>query len=586
MAKPYLQVLGALALAAVAGSAIAAGADLGQAEKQATNWTAIAMFAIFVVMTLFITKWAAAKTKSAADFYTAGGGITGFQNGLAIAGDYMSAASFLGISAAVMANGYDGLIYSIGFLVGWPIITFLMAERLRNLGKFTFADVAGYRFKQTPIRAFAATSTLIVVAFYLIAQMVGAGQLIKLLFGLEYWMAVVIVGALMMVYVLFGGMTATTWVQIIKAILLLCGASFMGFMVLLHFGFSPEAMFAEAVKIKTMLATTALTAEAVKGGADPATVDVAAAAAAKGLSIMGPGTFVKDPISAISFGMALMFGTAGLPHILMRFFTVPDAKEARKSVFWATTWIGYFYILTFIIGFGAITFVLTNPQFLDAKGALLGGGNMAAIHLANAVGGNIFLGFISAVAFATILAVVAGLTLSGASAVSHDLYATVFKNGKADSAAELRVSRITTLCLGAVAVVLGIAFEKQNIAFMVSLAFAIAASANFPVLFMSVLWKNCTTKGAVIGGFLGLLSSVVLTVVSPSIWEATLGNPKGSAWFPYTSPALFSMTIGFVGIWLFSILDNSAQAKKEREAYLDQEVRSETGIGAAGASGH
>ncbi|WP_234083818.1 cation acetate symporter [Azonexus sp. R2A61] len=580
------QAAGAIALLAVAGAALAAGADLGQAEKQATNWTAITMFAIFVAGTLYITKWAAAKTKSAADFYTAGGGITGFQNGLAIAGDYMSAASFLGISAAVMANGYDGLIFSIGFLVGWPIITFLMAERLRNLGKFTFADVAAYRFKQTPIRAFAATGTLVVVAFYLIAQMVGAGQLIKLLFGLEYWMAVVIVGVLMMVYVLFGGMTATTWVQIIKAILLLCGASFMAFMVLLHFGFSPEAMFAEAVKIKTELAAKGLLAEAVKAGADPATVDVAAAAAAKGLSIMGPGNFVKDPISAISFGMALMFGTAGLPHILMRFFTVPDAKEARKSVFWATTWIGYFYILTFIIGFGAITFVLTNPEFLDAKGALLGGGNMAAIHLANAVGGNIFLGFISAVAFATILAVVAGLTLSGASAVSHDLYATVFKDGKADSAAELRVSRMTTIALGIVAVVLGIAFEKQNIAFMVSLAFAIAASANFPVLFMSVLWKNCTTKGAVIGGFLGLISSVGLTVVSPSIWEAVLGNPKGSAWFPYTSPALFSMTIGFVGIWLFSILDNSAQAAKEREAYLDQETRSETGIGAAGASGH
>jgi cation/acetate symporter len=580
------QLFGALALLAVAGAAFAAGADLGQAEKQATNWTAIIMFAVFVAGTLYITKWAAAKTKSAADFYTAGGGITGFQNGLAIAGDYMSAASFLGISAAVMANGYDGLIYSIGFLVGWPIITFLMAERLRNLGKFTFADVAAYRFQQTPIRAFAATGTLVVVAFYLIAQMVGAGQLIKLLFGLEYWMAVVIVGVLMMVYVLFGGMTATTWVQIIKAILLLAGASFMAFMVLLHFGFSPEAMFAEAVKIKTELAAKGLIADAVKAGADAATVDVTAAAAAKGLSIMGPGNFVKDPISAISFGMALMFGTAGLPHILMRFFTVPDAKEARKSVFWATTWIGYFYILTFIIGFGAITFVLTNPQFLDAKGALLGGGNMAAIHLANAVGGNVFLGFISAVAFATILAVVAGLTLSGASAVSHDLYATVFKEGKADSAAELRVSRITTLVLGAVAVVLGIAFEKQNIAFMVSLAFAIAASANFPVLFKSVLWKNCTTKGAVIGGFLGLISSVGLTVVSPSIWEAVLGNPKGSALFPYTSPALFSMTIGFVGIWLFSILDNSEQAKKERAAYLDQEVRSETGVGAAGASGH
>ena len=584
--KRSTQLLALLGMLVASAGAMAAGADLGQAEKQATNWTAIIMFAVFVAFTMFITKWAAAKTKSAADFYTGGGGITGFQNGLAIAGDYMSAASFLGISAAVMASGFDGLIFSIGFLVGWPVITFLMAERLRNLGKFTFADVAAFRFSQTPIRVFAASGTLVVVAFYLIAQMVGAGQLIKLLFGLEYYLAVIIVGGLMMVYVLFGGMTATTWVQIIKAVLLLGGASFMAIMVLAKFGFSPEAMFAEAIRIKTDLATKGLLAEALK--TDPAaTADtVAAAAAAKGFSIMGPGSFVKDPISAISFGMALMFGTAGLPHILMRFFTVPNAKEARKSVLWATTWIGYFYLLTFIIGFGAISFVLTNPEFLDAKGALKGGGNMAAIHLANAVGGNVFLGFISAVAFATILAVVAGLTLSGASAVSHDIYATVIKKGKVDSASELKVSRITTVALGILAVTLGIAFEKQNIAFMVSLAFAIAASANFPVLFMSVLWKDCTTKGAVIGGFLGLVSSVALTVVSPSVWEATLGNPKGSAWFPYTSPALFSMTIGFVGIWLFSIMDNSERAKKDRAGFLAQQVRSETGIGADGASGH
>ncbi|WP_444813337.1 cation acetate symporter [Variovorax saccharolyticus] len=559
-------------LVVAACAAQAAGADLGQLDKQPTNWTAIGMFAAFVVATLFITKWAAAKTKSAADFYTAGGGITGFQNGMAIAGDYMSAASFLGISAAVMVGGFDGLIYSIGFLVGWPVVTFLLAERLRNLGKFTFADVAAFRFEQTPVRVFAASGTLVVVAFYLIAQMVGAGQLIKLLFGLEYWIAVVIVGALMMVYVLFGGMTATTWVQIIKACLLLAGASFMAFMVLWNFGFSPEAMFAKAVEVKTAIATAA--------GKPPE------AAAAEGFSIMGPGGFIKDPISAISFGMALMFGTAGLPHILMRFFTVPNAKEARKSVLWATTWIGYFYVLTFIIGFGAITFVLTDPQFLDAQGGLLGGGNMAAVHLAKAVGGNVFLGFISAVAFATILAVVAGLTLSGASAVSHDLYATVFKKGKADSVAELKVSRITTVALGIVAVVLGIVFEKQNIAFMVSLAFAIAASANFPVLLMSVLWKDCTTRGAVIGGFLGLVSSVALTVVSPAVWEATLGNPKGSALFPYQSPAMFSMTIGFVGIWLFSILDKSPRAAKDRAGFLAQQVRSETGIGAEGASGH
>ena len=568
-------ILFALAMLLFAGVAWAGGGDLGQAEKQPINWTAISMFAVFVGATLWITKRAAAKTRSAADFYTAGGGITGFQNGLAIAGDYMSAASFLGISAAVMANGYDGLIYSIGFLVGWPVITFLMAEKLRNLGKFTFADVAAYRFQQTPIRAFAASGTLVVVAFYLIAQMVGAGQLIKLLFGLDYGYAVAIVGVLMMVYVLFGGMTATTWVQIIKACLLLAGASFMAFMVMWQFGFSPEALFAKAVEIKVQAAAAAAT-----------TPEEAAGAAAKGLSIMGPGTFVKDPISAISFGMALMFGTAGLPHILMRFFTVPNAKEARKSVFWATTWIGYFYILTFIIGFGAIVLVSANPEFKDAAGGLLGGNNMAAVHLAKAVGGNVFLGFISAVAFATILAVVAGLTLSGASAVSHDLYAMVVKKGKADSASELKVSRITTLALGVVAVLLGIAFEKQNIAFMVSLAFAIAASANFPVLFLSLLWKDCTTRGAVIGGFLGLVSSVVLTVLSPSVWEATLGNPAGSALFPYTSPALFSMSIAFFGIWFFSITDRSKQAATERDAFKAQQVRAETGLGASRSSGH
>ncbi|WP_290870265.1 cation acetate symporter [Aquabacterium sp.] len=599
------QILFATLALMAAGGAFAAGADLGQSAKQATNWTAITMFAVFVAGTLYITKWAAAKTRSAADFYTGGGGITGFQNGLAIAGDYMSAASFLGISAAVMANGYDGLIYSIGFLVGWPVITFLMAERLRNLGKFTFADVAGYRFKPAPIRAFAASGTLVVVAFYLIAQMVGAGQLIKLLFGLEYWMAVVIVGVLMMVYVLFGGMTATTWVQIIKACLLLAGVTFMAFMVLAQFGFSPEALFAKGVAVKAAIAANAkeaaLAAAAASAAAasSPEAAASAAAALAKaeamdpakiGQAIMGPGGFIKDPISAISFGMALMFGTAGLPHILMRFFTVPDAKQARKSVFWATTWIGYFYVLIFIIGFGAITLVLTNPEFADpVKGIIKGGAgtaNMAAVLVAKAVGGNVFYGFISAVAFATILAVVAGLTLSGASAVSHDIYATVLKKGQADSASELRVSRITTATLGVVAVVLGIAFEKQNIAFMVSLAFAIAASANFPVLFLSMMWKGCTTKGAVIGGFLGLVSSVGLTVASPSVWEVTLGHPAGSAWFPYSSPALFSMTIGFVGVWLFSLLDNSEQAQSERAAFEAQQVRSETGYGAEGPSGH
>ncbi|PJK08934.1 cation acetate symporter [Lysobacteraceae bacterium NML08-0793] len=553
-----------------------AAPDVGQTVKQETNWTAITMFAVFVLATLWVTKWAAGRTQSAADFYTAGGGITGFQNGLAIAGDYMSAASFLGISAAVMMSGYDGLIYSIGFLVGWPILTFLLAERLRNLGKFTFADVAGYRFAQAPVRAFAASGTLVVVAFYLIAQMVGAGSLIKLLFGLDYWIAVVLVGCLMMIYVLFGGMTATTWVQIIKAVLLLFGVSFMAFMIMYQYGFSFERLFAHAVDVKTAVASNQ--------GAS------AEAARAAGLSIMGPGGFIKDPISAIGFGMALMFGTAGLPHILMRFFTVPDAKEARKSVFWATTWIGYFYMLIFIIGFGAITLVLTNPEFADTVNGVIHGGagasNMAAVLVAKAVGGDVFLGFISAVAFATILAVVAGLTLSGASAVSHDLYATVFKKGQADSAKELKVSRYTVLVLAVIAVLLGIAFEKQNVAFMVSLAFAVAASANFPVLFLSILWKGMTTRGAVIGGFLGLISAVVLTVLSPSVWEATLGNPAGSAPFPYTSPALFSITLGFVGIWLFSITDNSARAKLDKDGFRAQQIRSETGLGAAKAANH
>jgi cation/acetate symporter len=554
-------ILAAVAALAVAGAALAAGADLGQAQKQATNWTAIVMFGIFVAGTLWITKWAASKTKSAADFYNAGGGITGFQNGLAIAGDYMSAASFLGISGLVFGSGFDGLIFSIGWLVGWPIITFLMAERLRNLGKFTFADVAGYRFDPTPIRSFAAAGSLVVVAFYMIAQMVGAGQLIKLLFGLEYHVAVMLVGTIMMMYVLFGGMTATTWVQIIKAVMLLTGATFMAGAVLVQFGFSPEALFAKAVEVHS-----------------------------KHDAIMGPGALIKDPISAVSVGMALMFGTAGLPHILMRFFTVPNAKEARKSVAWATTWIGYFYILTFIIGFGAIVNLIADPAayFVDgdlAKG-LKGGGNMAAIHLSKAVGGDLFMGFISAVAFATILAVVAGLTLSGASAVSHDLYASVFKKGNADSAAELRVSKITTICLGILAVILGILFEKQNVAFMVMLAFAVACSANFPVLFMSVLWKDCTTKGAVAGGSVGLILSVTLTIVSPGVWEAVLGNPKGSAMFPYASPAIFSMTAAFAVIYIVSLLDRSPQAAKERDYFPTQQIRSETGVGAEGASGH
>jgi cation/acetate symporter len=543
--------------------AAAAEAVTGEVQRQPLNVAAIVMFLIFVAATLGITYWAAKRTKSAADFYAAGGGVTGFQNGLAIAGDYMSAASFLGISGLVYTSGYDGLIYSIGFLVGWPIILFMIAERLRNLGKYTFADVASYRLQQTPIRSLAACGTLTVVAFYLIAQMVGAGKLIELLFGLPYAAAVIIVGILMILYVTFGGMLATTWVQIIKAGLLLFGATFMALAVLWHFGFSPEAMFAQAVSEHP-----------------------------KGQAIMAPGGLVSDPISAISLGLALMFGTAGLPHILMRFFTVPDAKQARRSVFYATGFIGYFYILTFIIGFGAITFLMADPAFFQAgaDGAfdkiknLIGGSNMAAIHLAEATGGNLFLGFISAVAFATILAVVAGLTLAGASAVSHDLYASVFAHGRATDVQEVRVSRIATIVLGIVAIALGILFEQQNIAFMVGLAFAIAASCNFPILFLSMFWKRLTTRGAFIGGFLGLLTAVVLVILSPTVWVAVLGNE--SAIFPYKDPALFSIIVAFAGIWLFSVTDHSRTARAEEAAFEAQYVRSQTGLGAATAAAH
>jgi cation/acetate symporter len=562
--------LGLAALFVLVATPALADALSGQTQQQPLNWIAIGMFAAFAALTIGITRWAARRTRTASDFYTAGGGISGFQNGLAIAGDFMSAASFLGISAQIYTDGYDGLIYSIGFLMGWPIISFLIAEKLRNLGRYTFADVASFRFEQAPVRIFAAISTLLIVAFYLIAQMVGAGQLIKLLFGLPYPVAVVLVGVLMIIYVLVGGMTATTWIQISKAVMLLAGASFIALSVLWQFGFSLDALFARAVEVKTQLA--------LDQGSTPAE------AAVKGGSIMGPGNFIKDPISAVSFGLALLLGTAGLPHILMRFFTVPDAKEARKSVLWATTWIGYFYILTFVIGFGAIVLVATDGRYQDPGGALLGGVNMAAIHLSHAVGGDLFLGFISAVAFATILAVVAGLTLSGASAVSHDLYSSVWKRGAADSADELRVSRITTLTLGLVAVVLGILFEKQNVAFMVSLAFALAASGNVPALILSLYWGGCTGRGVMVGGLLGLLSAFGLTLLSPAVWTQTFG--LGDAPFPYSSPAIISVPLGFLGIWLISLLDRSANAAAERARFRDQQIRSETGIGAFAASGH
>ena len=511
------------------------------------NITAALMFVVFISGTLGITYWAAKRTHTANEYYAAGSGITGFQNGLAIAGDYMSAASFLGISALVFASGFDGLIYSIGFLVGWPIILFLIAERLRNLGKYTFADVASYRLEQRPIRLLSACGSLAVILLYLIAQMVGAGKLIQVLFGLPYELAVILVGILMVTYVSIGGMLATTWVQIIKACLLLFGATLLAFLVLLNLDFSLNSLFSEAVSIHD-----------------------------KGIAIMAPGTLVTDPVSAISLGLALMFGTAGLPHILMRFFTVPNAKQARRSVFFATGFIGYFYILTFVIGFGAIIFISRNPEFMDAVGGLIGGNNMAAVHLSKALGGDILLGFISAVAFATILAVVSGLTLAGAAAVSHDLYANCIKRGVAEEKKEVMISRLATVCLGVAAIFLGISFEQQNIAFMVGLAFAIAASANFPVLFFSMFWKKTSTRGAMIGGWAGLVSAVALVILGPIVWVDILGNSE--AIFPYKYPALFSMSIAIIGIYIFSLTDNSQNARNECEAFDDQFICSMTGI--------
>ena len=500
-----------------------------------------------MLITLIITFFASKKTKNKDSFYAAGGKITGLQNGLAIAGDYMSAASFLGISGLVYFSGFDGLIYSIGFLVGWPIILFLLAEKLKNLGKYTFADATSIRLDQFYIRILSAIGTLLTILLYLIAQMVGAGGLIQTLFGLPYESAVIIVGSLMIVYVSFGGMIATTWVQVIKAILLLFGATLLAFLVLKFNDFSISKLFNQAVTIHQ-----------------------------KGQDILFPGQLINDPLSAISLGMALIFGTAGLPHILMRFFTVPDAKSAKISAVYATSFIGYFYILTFIIGFGAIVLLTGNNSYINNEGNLIGSNNMAAIHLSHAIGGDIFLGFISAVAFATILAVVSGLTLAGASAIGHDLYAYVICKGKSIERKEIFISKISTIVLGIIAILLGIIFEGQNVAFMVGMAFAVAASANFPILFLSLYWKNLTSKGAFYGGFVGLFTAVLLVILGPIVWVDILENPEPI--FPYKYPALFSITAAFISIFIFSKIDKENKTLKHQRLYNKQFYKSYTNI--------
>ena len=560
------------ALLAIAASASLLTANLSRAADAVVavpaapplNWHAIVMFVIFVAITLVITYWAATRTKTASDFYAAGRGITGFQNGMAIAGDYMSAASFLGIAALVYFNGFYGLIFSVGWLVGWPIILFLIAERLRNLGKYTYADVVSFRLRQGPVRTMAAISSLIVVIWYLIGQAVGAGQLLHTLVPqISYRESIVVVGALIIIYVTFGGMKATTWVQIIKAGLLLGGATLMALGVMAHEGFSFAKLFSDAV------------------AAHPKHMEIMKSVVKIGAQ--------ANPLESISLGLTLMFGTAGLPHILMRFFTVTDSKAARKSVLYGTCFIGFFYILTFIIGFGAIVLVANNPEYvanisksvLDLKG----GGSMPAVYLSHAIGGDFFLGFIAAVAFATILAVVSGLTLAGASALSHDIYASVIMKGKASEKQEVWVSKMCVIGLGVLAVLLGIAFEKQNVAYIVALTFSIAACTNFPILVLSIFWRGLTTRGAVMGGYTGIFGSIGLLIIGPTVWTKVL--EMGPAIFPYDFPTFVVLPAVLVVAYIASVTDSSESAKKERAAYDAQMIRAETGLGAeAGAVSH
>jgi cation/acetate symporter len=501
------------------------------------NVTAIGFFVAFVALTLVITWWAARHTRSTEEYFAAGRRISGRQNGFALAGDYMSAASFLGIAGLVATSGFDGLIYSTGWLVGWPVVLFLIAEPLRNLGRYTFSDVVSFRLRQKPVRIAAALGSLAVVAAYLIAQMVGAGNLIKLMFGLSYETAVVIVGLVMLAYVLFGGMIATTWVQIVKAALLLGGAGLLALLVLAQFGFSPLRLFAVAAE-------------------------------RYGAGVLAPGKLISNPWEAVSLGLALMFGTAGLPHILMRFYTVPDARAARQSVFWATGLIGCFYLLTFVLGFGAM--VLVGH---DAIVAVDKGGNMAAPLLAQALGGTALLGFIAAVAFATILAVVAGLTLSGAAALSHDLWVNVVRNGTAPHDEQLRVARAASVLLAVLAMALGLAFKGQNVAFMVGLAFALAASGNFPALVLSIYWQRFTTAGAVAAIVTGTVTAGALIVLSPTVQVDILHHEH--AWFPLKNPALVSMPLAFVVAVVVSLLApepaaSAGYAAKERRMILGQ----------------
>ncbi|NVJ69806.1 MAG: cation/acetate symporter ActP [Alphaproteobacteria bacterium] len=541
---------------AIADPAFAAAVSSEGVEKQPLNMVAIGTFLVFVATTLLITWWAAKHVQSRSDFLVAGGGLKPWQNGMAIAGDFMSAATFLGITGAIYFRGQDAFVLGVGIMVGWPLILMVIAERFRNLGSITFIDVLSNRLKEKPVRIMASCISLSIVTFYMIAQMVGAGTLIQILFGLDYIWAILIVGLLMTIYVAFGGMVATTWVQIIKASLLLLGGTYLTFAILQTAGFSFDAVMSRAADISPL-----------------------------GERILGTGGwFSGDPIAVATVALTMAFGVMGLPHILMRFFTVKDASDARQSVFYATSIMGYFYILILIIGLGAVFLLATDTSIFDENGSLIGGANMVAIHLSRIAGGDLMFGFMAAVCFATILAVVAGLTLSGAATIAHDLYSQVFSDGRLDDKSEVKVTRTATLAIGVLAILLGLAFEGENVAVTAALALAIGASVNCPIIILALYWKGLTTRGVVWGGYLGLALCVGLIVASPGVMVAALGYEE--ALFPYTYPTVISMPVTFLLVMLISWFDRTPQAMVDRATYPRQALESELGSNIAKPSGH
>ncbi|WP_280451809.1 solute symporter family protein [Nocardia cyriacigeorgica] len=528
----------------------------------------ISIFALFVAVTMVVVIRASRKNTTAADYFTGGRGFSGPQNGIAIAGDYLSAASFLGIAGAIAVYGYDGFLYSIGFLVAWLVALLLVAEMLRNTGKFTMADVLSFRLKQGPVRTAAALTTLTVSLFYLLAQMAGAGGLVALLLDISsktgQAIVIAVVGVLMIVYVLVGGMKGTTWVQIIKAVLLITGAGVMTVVVFAKYGFNLSEILGSAQAAVSGSASEAVAAR-----------DVLAPGAQYGGSEM-------SKLNFLSLGLALVLGTAGLPHVLMRFYTVPTAKEARRSVVWAIALIGAFYLFTLVLGYGAAAIV--GP---DKILAAAGGQNSAAPLLAFELGGVLLLGVISAVAFATILAVVAGLTITASASFAHDIYASVLKRGKAGEAAQVRVSRITAVVIGVLAIGLGILANGQNIAFLVALAFAVAAAANLPTILYSLFWRRFNTTGALWSMYGGLISTIVLIVFSPAVSGSKSAMIPGSdfSWFPLSNPGIVSIPLAFA-LGVAGTYYGGRRGGEDPAKAAEMEVRSLTGVGAEKAVVH